>query len=171
MSTDNVIQLRTPTAHDGRTVWELVRSGGTLEANTAYCYLLLCSHFAENSIIAERGGEIVGFVMAYRPPSDHDAVFVWQVGVAPAGRGEGLATRMLNHLIEQPGNRDVRYLTATVEPDNAPSNKLFAAFARRQGAELKQEAGYGPELFPPGHAPEPLLRIGPLPRRDATHSE
>jgi L-2,4-diaminobutyric acid acetyltransferase len=77
---------------------------------------------------------------------------------------------MLNHLIEQPGNRGVRWLTATVDPDNAPSNKLFAAFAREQGAELNTEQGYGPELFPPGHAPEPLLRIGPLPVRDNSHS-
>src|SRR5690625_4140712 len=158
MNPETPIHLRTPPARDGRLVWELVRAGGTLEANTAYCYLLLCSHFAENSLIAERDGEIVGFVMAYRPPSDPDAVFVWQVGVAPAGRGEGLATKMLNQLIEQPGNRGARFLTATVDPDNAPSNNLFAAFARKQGAALEHEAGYGPELFPPGHAPEPLVR-------------
>jgi|SRR5690625_3950492 len=165
------IQFRSPRVEDGRVVWKLVREGGTLEANTAYCYLLLCSHFAENGLVAERDGEIAGFVMAYRPPSDPEAVFVWQVGVAPAGRGEGLATRLLNRLIEQPGNRSVRWLTATVDPDNTPSNKLFAAFARKQGAELQTEAGFGPELFPPGHAAEPLLRIGPLPARNDNHSD
>lgn len=170
MSKKDSIQFRSPRVEDGRVVFELVRDGGTLEANTAYCYLLLCSHFAENGVIAEHEGEILGFVMAYRPPSDPDAVFVWQVGVAPTGRGEGLATRMLNHLIEQPGNRDARWLTATVDPDNTPSNKLFAAFARQQSAELNTERGFGPELFPPGHAPEPLLRIGPLSVRDHTHS-
>ncbi|MDN5865321.1 MAG: diaminobutyrate acetyltransferase [Gammaproteobacteria bacterium] len=164
-TTESPIHLRSPEARDGKTVWELVRAGGTLEANTPYCYLLLCSHFAENCIVAEKRGEIVGFIMAYRPPSDPEAVFVWQVGVAPAGRGQGLATKMLDRLIAQPGNFDARFLIATVDPDNAPSNKLFAAFARGQGATLETETGYGPELFPPGHAPEPLLRIGPLPTR------
>ncbi|MDN5873758.1 MAG: diaminobutyrate acetyltransferase [Sinobacteraceae bacterium] len=168
MNTEHSIHFRSPNVSDGRTVWELVRDGGTLEANTPYCYLLLCSHFAEHCLVAEKDGEIVGFVMAYRPPSDPEAVFVWQVGVAPAGRGQGLASRMLDQLILQPGNCGVRFLTATVEPDNVPSNKLFSAFARKQGAALEHETGYGPELFPPGHAPEPLLRIGPLPTRKTT---
>lgn len=168
MSTDDV-RLRSPRAEDAKQVWELINADATLEGNSAYCYLLLCSHFAENGLIADRGGEIVGFVMAYRPPSDPEAIFVWQVGVAPAGRGHGLGRRMLDKLIERPANRDTRYLTATVDPDNAPSNRLFAAFAREQGADLQTEAGYGPELFPSGHAPEPLLRIGPLPVRDDTH--
>jgi L-2,4-diaminobutyric acid acetyltransferase len=169
MATEAIVRLRAPKVEDARAVWELVRADDTLELNTAYCYLLLCSHFAENGLIAERAGEVAGFVMAYRPPSDPRAIFVWQVGVAPAGRGQGLATKMLDRLIKQPGNRDVRYLTATVDPDNAPSNKLFAAFAREQGAELEVEAGYEAELFPPGHAPEPLLRIGPLPRPATRH--
>jgi L-2,4-diaminobutyric acid acetyltransferase len=156
------IAMRAPIVEDARRIWELVRDDGTLEANTAYCYLLLCSHFAGSGLVAELEGEIAGYVMAYRPPSDSDAVFVWQVGVAPAGRGRGLGRRMLDRLIERPANRDVRFLTATVDPDNVPSNKLFGAFAREQGAEIKTEAGYGAELFPPGHAPEPLLRIGPL---------
>ncbi|MGH8272719.1 MAG: diaminobutyrate acetyltransferase [Gammaproteobacteria bacterium] len=162
--------MRTPRAEDARRVWELINADTTLEGNSAYCYLLLCTHFAESGLIAESDNEIAGFVMAYRPPSDPEAIFVWQVGVAPAGRGHGLGRRMLDKLIGQPANRDTRYLTATVDPDNAPSNRLFAAFAREQGVALQTEEGYGPELFPPGHPPEPLLRIGPLPVRENTHS-
>ena len=48
---------------------------------------------------------------------------------------------------------------------NEPSNRLFAAFARAQGAALETETGFTSDLFPPGHAAEPLLRIGPLPER------
>ncbi len=164
------VEIRKPKAEDAKHVWELVHADATLEDNSAYCYLLLCTHFAANGIIAESAGNIAGFVMAYRPPSDPEAIFVWQVGVAPAGRGRGLATRMLNRLVDQPDNRDASYLTATVAPENESSNRLFAAFAREQNARLETTAGYGTELFPPGHAPEPLLRIGPLPARSATHS-
>lgn len=171
MSSEPRIHFRTPKVGDGRSVHKLVRQGGILEANTAYCYLLLCSHFAENCIVATHDNTLVGFVMAYRPPSDPEAVFVWQVGVAPAGRGRGLGTTLLHRLIEQPGNRSARFLSATVDPDNAPSNRLFAGFAREQNAALETREGYGPELFPPGHAPEPLLRIGPLARRRATHPD
>lgn len=160
------IDFRAPEARDGRRIWALVREAGVLEENSPYCYLLLCTHFAAHGIVAENDGELAGFVTAYRPPSEPEAVFVWQIGVAPAGRGRGLGTRLLNRLVERPGNRDARCLIATVDPANAPSNRLFAAFARAQGVPLAHESGFGPELFPPGHAPEPLLRIGPLPPRD-----
>jgi len=165
MSNADEITFRSPQARDGQRIWAQVRDDGTLELNSAYCYLLMCTHFAPQGIVAEVGDELAGFVTAYRPPSDPESVFVWQVGVAPAGRGRGTGKALLNHLIRQPANRDARFLTATVDPDNEPSNRLFASFARSQGAELAKETGFGPELFPPGHAPEPLLRIGPLPGR------
>ncbi len=161
----NDIMFRGPEARDGQRIWALVHEGDVLEENSAYCYLLLCTHFASSGIVAEQDGELAGFVTAYRPPSDPGAVFVWQVGVASSARARGLGTRLLNRLVEQPGNRDARYLTATVDPDNEPSNRLFEAFARSQGTRLERAHGFGPELFPPGHAPEPLLRIGPLPTR------
>ncbi|HYW76567.1 MAG TPA: diaminobutyrate acetyltransferase [Gammaproteobacteria bacterium] len=160
------MELRAPRAEDGRRIHALVESDDTLESNSAYCYVLLCTHFAQHGIVAEQNGELAGFVAAYRPPSDPEAVFVWQVGVAPAGRGQGLGKRLLNALIEQPANRDARYLTATVDAANEPSNRLFAAFARAQSATLETGTGFTSDLFPPGHAAEPLLRIGPLPDRD-----
>ncbi|MGH8226036.1 MAG: diaminobutyrate acetyltransferase [Gammaproteobacteria bacterium] len=164
MSTD--IHFRAPRASDGLRIWESVRDDGVLEENSAYCYVLLCSHFAAHGIIAERDGELAGFVTAYRPPSDAEAVFVWQVGVAPAGRGQGLGKTLLKRLIRQPANRDAAYLTATVAPDNEASNRLFAGFARDEDANIETREGYAATLFPAGHEPEPLLRIGPLPARD-----
>lgn len=159
------VHLRAPRESDGLRIWELVREGGVLEQNSAYCYVLMCSHFAAHGIVAERAGELLGFVTAYRPPSDPEAVFVWQIGVAPAGRGRGLGTRLLSGLVARPANRDARFLTATVDPDNEASNRLFAGFAHAQGVALARERGFARELFPTGHAPEPLLRIGPLPAR------
>ncbi len=156
------MELRAPRAEDGRRIHALVEGDATLESNSAYCYVLLCTHFAQHGIVAEKDGELAGFVAAYRPPSDPEAVFVWQVGVAPAGRGQGLGKCLLNALIEQPANRNARFLTATVDAANEPSNRLFAAFAREQGATLETETGFTSDLFPPGHAAEPLLRIGPL---------
>jgi len=166
MTTSPSIDIREPRAEDARCIQQLVSDDATLEANSAYCYLLLCTHFARHGIVAERQGEIVGFVCAYRPPSDPEAVFVWQVGVAPAGRGKGLGKRMLHALVHQPANRDARWLTATVDADNQPSNGLFAAFAREHDAQLTTETGFPSGLFPPGHPAEPLLRIGPLGIRD-----
>lgn len=163
---DADLHFRAPRARDGLRIWKAVRSDEVLEDNSAYCYVLLCTHFAAHGIVAERDGELAGFVAAYRPPSDPASVFVWQVGVAPAGRGRGLGKELLRRLIRRPANRDAEYLSATVAPDNEVSNRLFAAFARDEGADMETSEGYAAALFPPGHAAEPLLRIGPLPVRD-----
>lgn len=160
------LHFRAPQAGDGLRIWKVVRGDEVLEDNSAYCYVLLCTHFAAHGIVAERDGELAGFVVAYRPPSNPQSVFVWQVGVTPAGRGQGLGKELLRRLIRLPGNRDAKYLSATVAPDNEASNQLFTAFARDEDTDIKTLEGYAAALFPPGHAAEPLLRIGPLPTRN-----
>lgn len=160
------VHMRRPTVDDGTPVWRLVEACGGLERNTAYAYLLLCTHFADTSVVATTdAGALIGFVAAYRPPTDPEALFVWQVGVHPDGRGRGLARRMLTHLVERTGPQGVRYLSATVTPDNGPSNALFTGFARRHQADCALLPGFESHHFPDGHAPERLYRIGPIDMR------
>lgn len=160
MSLDSLI-FRAPEATDAAAVWTLVRDSGELELNSGYAYVLVCTHFAATSLVAEAAGEIVGFVAAYRPPSDPDSLFVWQVGVGEQARGRKIGLRMLLRAAER--CPDAIYLTATVATDNAPSDRLFRAFARERSAPVKVETGFPAELFPgSGHADEPLYRIGPL---------
>jgi L-2,4-diaminobutyric acid acetyltransferase len=154
--------LRRPSAGDGAQLWRLVGSIGALERNSAYAYLLLCTHFADTCLVAEIEGELVGFVLAYRPPTEPDTVFVWQVGVGATARGRGLARRLLDALIERPACRGVRTLCATVSPDNAPSQALFRSFARARGIACADEPGFAAASFPEPHPDETLLRIGPL---------
>lgn len=168
MNNQNEIKFRAPKPQDGTRIWNLVGDSGVLEQNTAYCYLLLATHFSPNGIVAEQAGKLVGFVAAYRPPTDPEAVFVWQIGVDPSVRGRGLGKQLLHHLVGRSGNLDARFLTATVAEDNEPSNRLFRGFAREHNVDIKMEAGFDAELFPPGHAAEPLLRIGPLAVRKAS---
>ncbi|MCB9598692.1 MAG: diaminobutyrate acetyltransferase, partial [Sandaracinaceae bacterium] len=137
-------------------------AAGTLERNTAYAYVLLCDHFRATNVIAELEGEPVGFVAAYRPPTHHDTVFVWQVGVLDAARGLGVAGTLLDALVARPGCRGVRYLEATVTPSNEASRRLFESFARRRGADVAWSDGYPATLFAPDHEPEHLVRIGPF---------
>jgi L-2,4-diaminobutyric acid acetyltransferase len=157
------VTLRPPRASDGAAIWNLLPEIGNLERNSAYAYLLLCSHFSPTGIVAERDGAVAGFVLGYRPPSDPSAMFVWQVGVAPTARGSGLGGRMLDAVLASPACADVRYLTATVSPDNAASLALFRGFAKRHGVPCEEGPGYPAALFPISHPDEDLLRIGPLP--------
>lgn len=154
--------LRPPRADDARVIWQVLPEIGNLERNSAYAYLLLCTHFADTGIVAEHEGALAGFVLGYRPPVQPSSMFVWQVGVAPHARGHGLGGRMLDEVLARPGCRDVKFLTATVSPDNAPSLALFRGFARRRGLRCEEAACFPAALFPDAHADENLMKIGPL---------
>lgn len=143
-------------------VHALVLRAGTLEANSAYCYLLLCDHFRDTAVVAESEGEIIGVVVGYRPPTRPEVIFVWQVGVDPAHRGMGLGRALLSAFVRTRGAQGAEYLEATVAPSNAASRAVFGAFARAEGASVDERTGYPTSSFPDGHEAEPLLRIGPL---------
>ena len=144
-----------------------------LDANSTYAYLLLCHHFPRTCAIALRGRSTIGFLAAYHPPADPDALFVWQVAVDESARGEGIGLRLIEDVLGRDTRGDIRYVEATVNPSNAASSRLFGRLADRLAAPLHRRRLFDSALFevnppaPPGataatHEPEDLLRIGPF---------
>jgi L-2,4-diaminobutyric acid acetyltransferase len=72
---------------------------------------------------------------------------------------------MLDALVDREARRAVKWVEATISPENAASWALFESFARRRGAACTRT-----KLFCPGdfgaevHEEERLLRIGPIQR-------
>ncbi len=163
-----VVQFRKPRPEDGAAMWRLVREMGGLELNSAYFYVLFATDFADTGVVAEtEDGQLAGFVVGHRPPTRAEAVFVWQVGVAPWMRRQGLARSLLDELLaRQPA--EVSWLEASVTPDNTASTRLFRALARDRGVECRESEYMSAELFPRSHAAENLFRIGPLEPRIQT---
>lgn len=158
---DSPFVLRPPTISDGGAMWRVARDSQTLDLNTSYAYLLWARDFARTSVVADRGGEVVGFVSGYIRPEAPHTLMVWQVAVDAGQRGHGLAGRMLDHLAETvPG---VTSLETTVTDDNAASRALFAGFARSRDAAHEEQELFVRDHFPDeGHEPEVLHRIGPF---------
>lgn len=156
------VTFRKPRPEDGAAMWRLVQEMGGLELNSAYFYILFATDFADTSVVAETAdGQLAGFIVGHRPPTRPQAVFVWQVGVAPWMRRQGLAGRLLEALLtSQP--EDVRWLEASVTPDNTASMRLFRALARDRGLECREREYMGAHLFPNSHAAEQLFCIGPF---------
>lgn len=152
--------IRTTTEEDGAALWELVKTTGKLELNTSYCYLLFSKLFSQTCLVVEIDGQLAGFVMAFQPPEQEDTVFVWQVGVHPAYRGRGLATKLLAALFEE--NPNYSYLEASVTPSNAASLALFRGFAKRRNTRCEEGTFLASHCFPKQHETEKLLRVGPL---------
>ncbi|MFJ3644341.1 diaminobutyrate acetyltransferase [Streptomyces sp. NPDC090108] len=156
-----------PAPADGAALWRLARDSKTLDLNSSYSYLLWCRDFAGTSAVArDADGEPVGFVTGYVRPERPRTLLVWQVAVDPAHRGRGIAAALLDGLVARlASERGITGVETTITPGNAASERLFASFAARHGAELTHEVLFPAYLFPDGpHDPEILHRIGPLTR-------
>jgi len=160
--TADLIQLRAPTLEDGKKVFQLIRRCPPLDCNSEYAYHLWCRDFAQTSVVAECGGEIVGFISGYRRPSAQHCLFVWQVAVDRKMRNQGLAGRLLDWLVEQPGCDGVQRIETTVSPSNTASRSMFRSFAMRH-----KYVCYGTHFLSADdfceskHEPEDLIIIEP----------
>ncbi|MBW3590689.1 MAG: diaminobutyrate acetyltransferase [Actinobacteria bacterium] len=159
--------LRHPRVEDGASMWQMAKDSGGLDMNSPYCYLLMCTHFAQTCLMAEMEGEPVGFVTAYRPPTHPDTIFVWQIAVAAQARRTGLARRMVNGVLQSPACSSVRLLEATVTESNVASEGLFRSIAEQMGANFDRSTIFAAKDFPESsqdspHEAELLLRIGPF---------
>ncbi|WP_252446712.1 diaminobutyrate acetyltransferase [Pseudonocardia humida] len=156
------VTVRMPTVSDGAACWRLARDSGVLDLNSRYAYLLWARDFAETSAVAWLRGGVVGFVTGFRRPERPATLFVWQIAVAGAARGRAVGAAMLDALVDR--LPDVDHVEASIAPDNAPSQALFAGFAARRGAAVSRSLLFGADLLGNGHRPEILVRIGPLRR-------
>ena len=138
----------------------MVLHSAALDVNSSYLYGLLATHFASTVALAEMpDGALAGFVSAYRLPQDPAILFVWQIAVAPASRGQGIAARLLHEFTTRPWWPQIRAVQCTITPDNTASQKLFARWAERLGASLTRQTGFSSAQLGAGHAPEDLFVI------------
>ena len=159
--------LREPWGPDAIGIRDLAAATGALDLNSTYAYLLLATDFAATSIVAECDDSLRGFITGYHPPARPDVLFVWQVAVAPSAQGSGLASAMIDALVQRVrSDRRGHPVTveATVSPGNTASRAFFGAFARRHGVPLTEAPHFGADLLDAdgGHEDEPILRIGPI---------
>lgn len=156
------VTFRKPQATDGADVWALIRDTGVLDLNSSYCYLMLNSYFRETCVIAERNGEVIGFVSGFILPDHENTLFIWQVAVAEQARGLGVASKMLQRILARDACSDVHFVETTVSPSNAASEAMFRRLARRLGTKLSEVGEYHPALFLDNHESERIFRIGPF---------
>lgn len=159
----STITLREPNAGDGLAVHKLVQDSPPLDVNSVYCNLLQCAHFNETSVVAQSPDRMVGFISGYFIPSQPDTLFVWQVAIGEQARGQGLATRMLRHILDRPICDSVDWLETTVTEANKASMALFQGLAKKMRTKLASEILFDrTDHFGGTHDSEYLLRIGPV---------
>ena len=157
------LDIRPPAMEDGAAMWRIARDSGTLDLNTSYAYLLMARDFAATSRLAVGDGQGVGFVLGYLRPTAPETLFIWQIAVDASQRGKKVAGRLLDDLLaELP---EITTLETTITADNAASQRLFASFAERHGADEEVTDLIEEHHFPDdGHGAELLHRITGLQR-------
>ena len=156
-------RLRKPLPTDGAAVHTLVAACPPLDPNSLYCNLLQCTHFADTSALAEIDGETVAFVSGYRPPTHPDSLFVWQVAVSEAARGQGLGRRLMLDILTRHENRGVKRLRTTITPGNAASWAMFESLARHLEAPTERHVLFdADDHFAGRHDSEYEFVIGPF---------
>lgn len=158
------LEIHCPEVEHGAAMWQLVCDTGVLDVNSSYLYLMMCRYFGQTCLVAREAGQTLGFVMGFVPPESPETYFVWQIGVAAAARGRGLATRLLQEVLKLPACREVHFVETTITPSNQASRRLFKGLARRLGAELEIQTCFEVPHFPPltAHEAEELFLIGPF---------
>lgn len=155
--------LRKPVPQDAIAVNLLINSSPPLDGNSVYCNLLQCTHFAETSIAAELEGQLAGFISGYLIPERQDTLFIWQVAVAAAARGKGLAKSMLYQLLLRDRCREINYLETTITSENKASRAMFESMAEFLESDCEESLLFDRDRhFNGTHDSELLLHIGPF---------
>lgn len=93
---------------------------------------LLFLHFHDTSLIAEREGRLVGFLIGFRSQAHPEQAYIHFVGVEPSQRGTGLGRRLYERFFDLARARGCR----VVHSITSPSNRGSVAFHQAMGFRL-----------------------------------
>lgn len=153
------VVIKTPTLKDGVAIWRMVKASNKLDVNSTYLYCLLSDHFAQTCAIAYHQYQPVAFVTAYRLPQRPNVLFVWQIAVEQAYRGQGIALQLLEFLSRQAWFSTISEVQATISPSNDASAALFKKFAQQHQSRIIIEPYLTTQQLTDAHEEEPLWRV------------
>jgi ribosomal protein S18 acetylase RimI-like enzyme len=78
-------------------------------------------------VIAVANGEVVGQArgVVHRHPDEPTELYIDNLGVTPARKREGIATRLLDDLVDWGRSRGCEQAWVGTEPDNEPARALY----------------------------------------------
>ena len=100
---------------------------------------LFFTHFRDTSFVAERNGELAGFLIGFVSHSEPEAAYVHFVGVSPSERGSGLGRELYERFFEVARAHGRRTVSCVTSPANAGSLAFHQAIGFEPSAP---QAGY-----------------------------
>jgi predicted GNAT superfamily acetyltransferase len=88
---------------------------------------LFLDHFHDTSFIAERSGDLAGFLVGFGSPAQRDCAYIQFAGVAPDERRSGLARVLYQAFFDMAAKDGRRVVRAVTAPVNSASIAFHAA--------------------------------------------
>jgi ribosomal protein S18 acetylase RimI-like enzyme len=134
---DNIV-LRSVSVADLRTILGELEEFWD-ERDTGFLHQALYVHeFGETSVLVERDGEILGYLLGFVSPDG--AGYIHAVAVRRSARGRGFARRMYERFCELVGARGADRLKAITSPENDGSRSFHEAL----GFSVARAEDYSP---------------------------
>ncbi|TQV82391.1 GNAT family N-acetyltransferase [Exilibacterium tricleocarpae] len=124
---------------DSNSIFCIVKKLSSLEINSFYHYLIFCSYFKKTSSVAILDKKIVGFCLGFSHEKNNKVLFIWQVGVLPNYQNYGFAKTLISYLIDV---NKAGAIQATIDKNNAVSEKLFQSISKIYRGELFEKKVY-----------------------------
>jgi diaminobutyrate acetyltransferase len=106
-------------------VYRFISSCGVLETYGEHFFRIVIRYFGSTSYLAEQDGRIVGYMWGFITQEDPETFFLWQIGVDPATRGDGIGGLILEEAEKELAARGCKRIELTIDPTNRPSQRLF----------------------------------------------
>ena len=101
-----------------------------------YVYWIMEEYFPSSNYVLSIENKIIGFICAL-PSIDKQCYFIWQLVVDVDYKGKGVATLLVNRIIEEAKLRAMNKLEFSISSSNNASYKLFERIANEHHSHLK----------------------------------
>ncbi|GGR89909.1 MULTISPECIES: GNAT family N-acetyltransferase [Streptomyces] len=160
--TRGLVAYRAPTPRDALPAWRLARKTPRSDSPGPHYYARWFRDFADTSLVAATGRDVLGFLIGYRRPDALDTYFVLHTEAGPHHGAPALGTHLLRAAAEREVAKGARFVEAAVPPGNTAGTEACEQLARWYGAHTHREPLFHASWFPGGEHDGILHRIGPL---------
>ncbi len=113
-----LLQFRNAEGRDSVAMWRLKRAREQHAALSPFFYMAVIQRFARACLVAERAGDVIGYVIA-RPSDSGRSVRVIDLVVDPTEDALAVTAGLLDRLVRMPAHAGARYVEADLEAHQA----------------------------------------------------
>jgi L-2,4-diaminobutyric acid acetyltransferase len=119
------IKIRKTREGDFLKVHEFVEKCDVLVTHPEHFYKIILRYFGDSCFLAEKQGNVIGFLMGFFSQKTPSTYFLWQIGTDASMRREGIGKKLITYAEQDLKKRGCTRIELTIDPENTISKNLF----------------------------------------------